>query len=165
MPRSHCMFRYALQAVAREHKQRSFRGLLPGSRTSAAWVGRLWRFLFCISYWQTHSFVYWNPFSNWQQNSILHRHIKRQIISLTGGFQVIADLNAYHSFISSLKVPSTTSDFSNLKMLGHVFVVEDAKDLAQIVRDVTRYGGSYRPEVSTLRSFPMHYIHQIDVYK
>lgn len=32
-------------------------------------------------------------------------------------------------------------------MLGHVFVVEDAKDLAQIVRDVTRYGGSYRPEV------------------
>ena len=33
-------------------------------------------------------------------------------------------------------------------MLGHVFVVADAKDLAQIVRDVTRYGGSYRPEVS-----------------
>jgi len=33
-------------------------------------------------------------------------------------------------------------------MLGHVFVVEDAKDLAQIVRDVTRYGGAYRPEVS-----------------
>lgn len=77
---------------------------------------------------------------------IIHRHIKRQIISLSGGFQVIADLNAYHSFISSLKVPSTTSDFSNLKMLGHVYVVEDAKDLAQIVRDVTRYGGSYRPE-------------------
>ena len=25
--------------------------------------------------------------------------------------------------------------------------VEDAKDLAQIVRDVTRYGGAYRPEV------------------
>ena len=33
-------------------------------------------------------------------------------------------------------------------MLGHVFIVEDAKDLAQIVRDVTRYGGAYRPEVS-----------------
>ncbi|KAH8112433.1 exocyst complex component Sec10-like protein [Phellopilus nigrolimitatus] len=78
--------------------------------------------------------------------AILHRHIKRQIISLAGGFQVIADLNAYHTFISSLKVPSITSDFSNLKMLGHVYVVEDAKDLAQIVRDVTRYGGAYRPE-------------------
>lgn len=77
---------------------------------------------------------------------ILHRHIKRQIISLEGGFQIIADLNTYHGFISSLKVPSIASDFSNLKMLGHVYVVEDAKDLAQIVRDVTRYGGCYRPE-------------------
>lgn len=35
-------------------------------------------------------------------------------------------------------------------MLGHVYIVEDAKDLAQIVRDVTRYGGSYRPEVELL---------------
>ncbi|KIK68229.1 hypothetical protein GYMLUDRAFT_154488 [Collybiopsis luxurians FD-317 M1] len=78
--------------------------------------------------------------------AILQKHIKRQIISLTGGFQVIADLNAYHAFITSLKVPSITADFANLKMLGHVFVVEDAKDLAQIVRDVARYGGQYRPE-------------------
>ena len=37
-------------------------------------------------------------------------------------------------------------------MLGHVFIVEDAKDLAQIVRDVTRYGGAYRPEVSSWAS-------------
>ncbi|KAF7762300.1 hypothetical protein Agabi119p4_8893 [Agaricus bisporus var. burnettii] len=78
--------------------------------------------------------------------AILQKHIKRQIISLNGGFQVIADLNTYHNFISSLKVPSIASDFSHLKMLGHVYVVEDAKDLAQIVRDVTRYGGAYRPE-------------------
>ncbi|KAG6816379.1 hypothetical protein H0H87_006591, partial [Tephrocybe sp. NHM501043] len=70
--------------------------------------------------------------------AILQKHIKRQIISLNGGFRVIADLNNYHSFISSLKVPSIVSDFSHLKMLGHVYVVEDAKDLAQIVRDVTR---------------------------
>ena len=42
---------------------------------------------------------------------------------------------------------SIATDFSHLKMLGHVFVVDDAKDLAQIVRDATRYGGSYRPEV------------------
>ena len=47
----------------------------------------------------------------------------------------------------SLQVPSIANDFSHLKMLGHVYVVEDAKDLAQIVRDVTRYGGAYRPEV------------------
>ena len=62
---------------------------------------------------------------------------------------MIADLNAYHAFISSLKVPQITDDFANLKMLGHVFIVSDAKDLAQIVRDVTRYGGSFRPEVMT----------------
>ncbi|KAG5650731.1 hypothetical protein H0H81_011231 [Sphagnurus paluster] len=35
---------------------------------------------------------------------ILQKHIKRQIISLNGGFRVIADLNTYHTFISSLKV-------------------------------------------------------------
>ncbi|KIP09764.1 hypothetical protein PHLGIDRAFT_126067 [Phlebiopsis gigantea 11061_1 CR5-6] len=78
--------------------------------------------------------------------AILQKHIKRQIISLNGGFQVIADLNAYHVFITSLKIPSIAAEFSYLKMLGHVYVVEDAKDLAQIVRDVTRYGGAYRPE-------------------
>ena len=80
-------------------------------------------------------------------HSIIQKHIKRQIISLEGGFQVIADLNAYHAFTVTLKVPQITNDFSNLKMLGHVFIVSDAKDLAQIVRDVTRYGGSFRPEV------------------
>ncbi|KAG8908302.1 F-box protein: endocytic membrane traffic, recycling ReCYcling 1 [Tulasnella sp. 403] len=79
-------------------------------------------------------------------DAIIQKHLKRQIISLQGGFQVIADLNAYHAFIASLKVPQITADFANLKMLGHVFIVEDAKDLAQIVRDVTRYGGSFRPE-------------------
>ncbi|KAF8964808.1 exocyst complex component Sec10-domain-containing protein [Flammula alnicola] len=77
---------------------------------------------------------------------ILQKHIKRQIISLSGGFQVIADLNAYNAFIASLRIPAISADFSHLKMLGHVYVVEDAKDLAQIVKDVARYGGEYRPE-------------------
>jgi recyclin-1 len=77
---------------------------------------------------------------------ILQRHLKRQIISLEGGFQIIADLNAYHAFVASLKQQRITEDFSNLKMLGHVYIVSDAKDLAQIVRDVTRYGGTFRPE-------------------
>lgn len=61
---------------------------------------------------------------------------------------MIADLNAYHSFIATLKIPLIAADFANLKMLGHVYIVEDATDLAQIVRDVTRYGNSFRPEVS-----------------
>ncbi|WVQ84674.1 hypothetical protein IAT38_006829 [Cryptococcus sp. DSM 104549] len=78
--------------------------------------------------------------------AILQRHLKRQIISLEGGFQIIADLNAYHAFVASLKQQRITDDFSNLKMLGHVYIVSDAKDLAQIVRDVTRYGGTFTPE-------------------
>ncbi|WWC91812.1 uncharacterized protein L201_006759 [Kwoniella dendrophila CBS 6074] len=78
--------------------------------------------------------------------AILQRHLKRQIISLEGGFQIIADLNTYHSFVASLKQQRITEDFANLKMLGHVYIVSDAKDLAQIVRDVTRYGGTFTPE-------------------
>ena len=58
------------------------------------------------------------------------------------------------TFYRTCKVPNVTADFDHLKMLGHVFVVEDAKDLAQIVRDVTRYGGAYRPEVRFLFPFP-----------
>lgn len=46
-------------------------------------------------------------------------------------------------------------------MLGHVFVVEDAKDLAQIVRDVTRYGGAYRPEVRFLHHSKILFAHDI----
>jgi recyclin-1 len=42
-------------------------------------------------------------------------------------------------------------------MLGHVYVVEDAKDLAQIVRDVTRYGGAYRPEVMFKKNIPTRF--------
>jgi recyclin-1 len=78
--------------------------------------------------------------------SILQRHIKRQIISLEGGFQMIADLNAYYAFVASLKQPRITEDFSNLKMIGHVYIVADAQDLAQIVKDVARYGATFRPE-------------------
>ncbi|KAI0665843.1 exocyst complex component Sec10-like protein, partial [Trametes maxima] len=78
--------------------------------------------------------------------AILQKHIKQQILSLSGGFQVIADLNVYHTFITSLRVASIISEFAYLKMIGHVYVVEDAKDLTQIVRDVMRYGGAYRPE-------------------
>lgn len=78
---------------------------------------------------------------------LIQKHIKRQIISLDGGIQVIADLNAYYSFVAGLKVSHLLQEFASLKMLGHVFVVADAKDLAMIVRDVTRYGGTFRPEV------------------
>lgn len=44
------------------------------------------------------------------RDRIIQKHIKRQIISLSGGFQVIADLNTYHSFINSLKVRLSLDD-------------------------------------------------------
>ena len=50
--------------------------------------------------------------------SILQKHIKRQIISLKGGFLVISDLNEYSSFISSLKVWYDASDYLLLKSLS-----------------------------------------------
>jgi hypothetical protein len=87
-------------------------------------------------------------------HSILQKHIKRQIISLPGGFQLIADLNAYHRFLGSLRTSQVTAELAHLKMLAHVYVVEDATDLAQIVRDVTRYGGAYRPEVRSVCARP-----------
>lgn len=48
--------------------------------------------------------------------------------------------------MSSLKQQRITDDFSDLKMLGNVYIVSDARDLAQIVRDVSRYGGAFTPE-------------------
>ncbi|CAG8703027.1 2076_t:CDS:2, partial [Acaulospora colombiana] len=77
---------------------------------------------------------------------LVQKHIKRQIISLEGGIQVIVDLNAYYDFVATLKVPHLVQEFANLKKLGHVFVVAEATDLAAIVRDATRYGGTFRPE-------------------
>ncbi|KAH9936466.1 uncharacterized protein B0H18DRAFT_950738 [Fomitopsis serialis] len=44
---------------------------------------------------------------------------------------------------------SFATEFSYLKILGHVYVVEDAEDLALIVRDVTRYGGAHKPALTT----------------
>ncbi|KAM0791348.1 hypothetical protein ACM66B_005816 [Microbotryomycetes sp. NB124-2] len=73
---------------------------------------------------------------------IVLKHIKRQLITLDGGFQLIADLNAYHSFVSSLKQPTVTIYFSSLKMVGEIFIVDSPKELGQLVRDVSRYEGA-----------------------
>ncbi|KAK4056683.1 F-box protein: endocytic membrane traffic, recycling ReCYcling 1 [Microbotryomycetes sp. JL221] len=72
---------------------------------------------------------------------IVLKHIKRQLITLDGGFQLIADLNSYHAFISSLKQPTVTAYFSSLKMVGEIFIVDSPKELGQLVRDVSRYEG------------------------
>lgn len=87
----------------------------------------------------------------WQEiglrlHSILCKHLKRQIVSLDGGFKVIADLNAYHGFITSLKQPSLTVYFDALKMLGNVYIIENPRELAQLVRDASLFRGTLTPD-------------------
>lgn len=73
---------------------------------------------------------------------ILLKHLKRQIVSITGGFQLISDLNSYHSFVQTLRQPTITAYFASLKMVGEIYIVDEPKDLGQLVRDVSRYEGT-----------------------
>lgn len=79
-------------------------------------------------------------------HAIICKHLKRQIISLDGGFKVIADLNHYHAFISTLRQSSITPYFDALKMLGNVYIIDSPKELAQIARDANMFGGTLSPE-------------------
>lgn len=85
------MFADALSAPERKHEQGSVGGVLSGDWNSPYCVSLLEQVLckvlikvVCL-------------------RRILQKHIKRQIISLNGGFQVIADLNSYYAFITSLE--------------------------------------------------------------
>ncbi|GAA6007013.1 hypothetical protein JCM10207_009170 [Rhodosporidiobolus poonsookiae] len=79
-------------------------------------------------------------------HGILLKHLKRMIISTSGGLQLIADLNAYHSFITTFRQSQVTAYFSSLKMVGEIYLVEDPKDLGTLVRDAGRYEGTLSPE-------------------
>lgn len=78
--------------------------------------------------------------------SILLKHLKRQIVSTSGGLQLIADLNAYHAFVTSLRQPPVTAYFTSLKMVGEIYLVDSPKDLGALVRDTSRYEGVLSPE-------------------
>lgn len=90
------MFADALSAPKREYEQGSIRGVLSGDWNSPYCVSVLEQAL-CKVFIKV---VY--------PRRILQKHIKRQIISLNGGFQVIADLNSYYAFITSLKVSDSS---------------------------------------------------------
>lgn len=78
--------------------------------------------------------------------AVLCKHIKRQIISIDGGFKLIADLNHYHAFVNTLKQSTVTADFEHLKMLGNIFIIDNPKELAKIARDANMFGGTLSPE-------------------
>jgi len=77
---------------------------------------------------------------------MLLKHFTKSIVSIPGGFQVIADLNHYTSFISSLKLPSVQPYFNALKMAANSFIVDSPKDLGMMARDLDRYEGTLRIE-------------------
>ncbi|GJN90561.1 hypothetical protein Rhopal_003573-T1 [Rhodotorula paludigena] len=77
---------------------------------------------------------------------ILLKHLKRQIISTQGGLRLIADLNAYHSFVTTLRQPQVTAYFTSLKMVGEIYLVDEPKDLGALVRDTGRYEGVLSPD-------------------
>lgn len=78
--------------------------------------------------------------------AVLCKHLKRQIISQYGGFQVICDLNTYYAFIITLRQPALTSIFGALKRVGSLYIVDQPKELAKMVRDATLTGGTMRSE-------------------
>jgi recyclin-1 len=77
---------------------------------------------------------------------MLLKHLKKSIVSIAGGFQVIADLNLYTSFISSLKLPTVQPYFTALKMAANVFIIDSPRDLGMMARDLDRYEGTLRIE-------------------
>ncbi|GAA5886084.1 hypothetical protein JCM6882_004258 [Rhodosporidiobolus microsporus] len=79
-------------------------------------------------------------------HGILLKHLKRMIVSTVGGLQLIADLNAYHSFVTTLRQTQVTAYFTSLKMVGEIYLVEDPKDLGALVKDVARYEGTLSPD-------------------
>ncbi|GAA5893611.1 Rcy1p [Sporobolomyces salmoneus] len=79
-------------------------------------------------------------------HGILLKNLKRLIISHKGGLQLIADLNAYHSFVTTLRQPQITAYFTSLKMVAEIYIVEDPKDLGALVRDTSRYEGTLSPD-------------------
>ncbi|GAA5989549.1 hypothetical protein JCM11641_004593 [Rhodosporidiobolus odoratus] len=79
-------------------------------------------------------------------HGILLKHLKRLIVSTQGGLQLIADLNTYHSFVTSLRQSQVTAYFVSLKMVGEIYLVENPKDLGALVRDAGRYEGTLSPD-------------------
>ncbi|GAA5865734.1 hypothetical protein JCM1840_003237 [Sporobolomyces johnsonii] len=79
-------------------------------------------------------------------HGILLKHLKRLIVSTMGGLQLIADLNAYHAFVTTLRLPQVTAYFTSLKMVGEIYLVDSPKDLGALVRDTSRYEGTLSPD-------------------
>lgn len=79
--------------------------------------------------------------------SLICKHLKRVIISIEGGSQLLTDLSAYREYVTqTFRSAELTAEFGYLKLLGSLFTIESPKVLADSARDVQRYGGTFRAE-------------------
>lgn len=78
----------------------------------------------------------------------LSKHIKRQIISVSGSVKLLSDLNLYYNFILSLKQRPVMPYFMALKEIGQIFLIDgkDSKAIGQMLSDMSRFGGVFQPE-------------------
>ncbi|KAF2810007.1 uncharacterized protein BDZ99DRAFT_462621, partial [Mytilinidion resinicola] len=78
----------------------------------------------------------------------LCKHLKRQRISVDGAIKLISDMNAYHTYIATLRNKSLTQYFSALRELSQIYLIspEHAKEIATIIADSDRYYGIFRAE-------------------
>lgn len=78
----------------------------------------------------------------------LCKHLKRQRISVDGAVKLISDMNAYYSYIATLKNKTLTQYFSALRELSQIYLIspEHAKEIATIIADSDRYYGTFRAE-------------------
>jgi len=67
---------------------------------------------------------------------------------------VIADVNAYNSFVTTLRQSSVYPYFRGLQMAANLYIVESPKDLAGLVKDVQRYEGTLRSEEYVIATDP-----------
>jgi recyclin-1 len=74
------------------------------------------------------------------------KNLRRSRISPTGGLRVIADLNEYYKWATSLRNPEVNKMFSLLKELGNIYIVEKPGDLRDMIHDPSRYHGLIRIE-------------------
>ncbi|KAF2710513.1 secretion pathway protein Sls2/Rcy1 [Pleomassaria siparia CBS 279.74] len=78
----------------------------------------------------------------------LCKHLKRQRISVDGAIKLISDMNAYNTYILSLRNKSLTQYFAALRELSQLYLIDPdhAKEIAVIIADSDRYHGIFRAE-------------------
>jgi len=76
------------------------------------------------------------------------KHLKRQRISVDGAIKLISDMNAYNTYIVSLRNKPLMQYFAALRELSQIYLIDakEAKEIATIIADTDRYHGIFRAE-------------------